>query len=248
MTKVMICIPCYDRKIWTDTMVSLIENFKLLNQCGIDYTINFIGSESLITRARNVMASRFLASDCDYLLFIDSDLSFESNAIAKLINSGKEVIGMPYAKKRLHMDEIIEQMKNGMLLNDAICKTNDYIFNIHNKEELRIENGCLEIDELGTGGMLIKREVLLSLIEKGLAREYKTYQNEDTTFKHYEFFQTTIDDETSFYLSEDFFFSKMVRKAGYKVWLRVDIKVNHLGQEVFIGDFMKKLLPVKKSD
>jgi hypothetical protein len=97
-------------------------------------------------------------------------------------------------------------------------------------EPMQIENG-------GTGFMLIKREVF-----EGLAPTVPEYKNdmwratdtEDTkTIK--EFFATSIDEESNRLLSEDYHFCKIAREAGFKVYAAPWAQFGHTGTYTFSG-------------
>jgi len=59
---------------------------------GISFCVDCIYFESLIARARNAAAASFLnLTECDYMLFIDSDIAFDSEDVFKLLKSDKDV-------------------------------------------------------------------------------------------------------------------------------------------------------------
>ena len=49
--------------------------------------------------ARNQLAAKFLASDCTHLVFIDSDIMFDSRAIIQLLECPEELCGATYPFK-----------------------------------------------------------------------------------------------------------------------------------------------------
>lgn len=250
MVKLYIAIPCYGGTMGADFALSLFNNLRSLDMAGIPYLMNVVQRESLIVRARNVMASSFLSTDCSHLLFLDNDLSFPDGSILKLIHSEKDIVCGAYPKKKYNFEEIIKVMTEEKLpLDQAITKTSDYIFNPLDVENVKIENACIEVREAGTGMMLIKRNVIESLIGKedlGVF-EYKPYPSEDAGHKCYTFFDCGLD-ENKYYLSEDYKFCWRIRKLGYKCYLRVDIPMNHQGIHSFVGNFANKLVFTKPEE
>ena len=60
--KLFISLPCYDAMVTMQTMMSVLHLTNLLNKEQIEFTIDFIGNESLIPRARNNSLGRFMNS------------------------------------------------------------------------------------------------------------------------------------------------------------------------------------------
>ena len=81
-----------------------------------------------------------------HLLFIDSDIEFNPNDIIRLYLANKDIIGIAYAFKKLYNDKTIGVYN---LLENS---TNE-------------DKEINEAFEIGTGIMLIKRSVLLKMIE-----------------------------------------------------------------------------------
>ena len=76
----------------------------LLNlQKYIPFAHSFISNESLITRARNMLAHSFLKSEATHLLFIDADVAFDAEDVAQMIKDCWDcvVVGGLYPKKMI---------------------------------------------------------------------------------------------------------------------------------------------------
>jgi len=56
--------------------------------------------DSLISRARCIMLHRFLESDCDYLFTLDDDIELKPDAMTKLIQADRDIVGGIYRLKR----------------------------------------------------------------------------------------------------------------------------------------------------
>lgn len=247
--KVYIGCPCYDSKIYTQCALALWKNLDTLRQNNIDFYLNFLSNESLITRGRNRIMSEFLSTDADYLFFLDSDISFQDNAIHFLLERKLDIVAGPYPKKHYNWEDIEKEVLNGTKIEDALKLTNPYIINLE-KSTCSVKDGCVEVSEVGTGFLLISRRVVQEFVNSGIAREYKHYQDEESKFKSYEFFQSTIG-EKGFYLSEDYWFAEQAKRLGFKINLCILIKLDHYGTNKWSGDFMAKVrskqLPEKTS-
>ena len=103
----------------------------------------------------------------------------------------------------------------------------------------------LEVDEVGTGFMMIKKNVFNILCEKYPYLKYKSDDNfQPNQNKYvYSFFDTVIDTKDSIigngserYLSEDYMFCNLWRKTGGKIFVCPWIKLTHHGSMGFVSD------------
>jgi glycosyltransferase involved in cell wall biosynthesis len=131
---------------------------------GISFAMDCIYFESLIARARNAAAANFLNQpECDYMLFIDSDISFEPEDVFKLIKSDKDLVSGLYPKKYINSSKVKMLADKGPeLLNDkyeSLCT--DFATEISYSEQVK------EIEEVkyaATGFMLFKKRVFNQII------------------------------------------------------------------------------------
>ena len=141
-TRVHICMPCYGGMLTESTFMSYIKWSNTCRQLGIDWTMETMTNESLISRARNTLTAKFLNNpDSTHLLFIDADIGFEPWHILVLLNRQVDVIGGLYPMKTLPVKWVV----NGF----------------DGAEEG--EDGLQEVSKTGTGFMLIKRDVFEKL-------------------------------------------------------------------------------------
>lgn len=142
-------------------MKSCLDLQSICLQYGVEIKFSFLFNESLITRARNYLVDEFLRSDCTHLLFIDSDIHFEPQDVLALIALDKDVIGAPYPKKSINWRNIANAMIKNPTLNPGELDglVGDYVFNpVPGTTSFNVREP-LEVLEIGTGYMLIKREV-----------------------------------------------------------------------------------------
>lgn len=176
-----------------------------------------ITNESLITRARNVCAASFLNdTDYDALLFWDSDIEADPDAVARLWNlvfTGADVAVGHYRHK--NPDAKDEIWVDGKLVP------------LHHFPDK------VAVSYAGTGFMMIKRSTFERLKEWHPSWRYEEgFPDEKRAAgapikECWAFFQDPIED--GFHLSEDYFFCKRVREAGMDVWLDPEIKLKHWG-------------------
>ena len=119
-------------------------------------------------------------------------------------------------------------------------------YNTHfpnNDNNIVIKNNLIEVENVATGFMLIKREV----IEKMHISYSSTKYIEDSKFldeneNHYSYalFDCAVVDDI--YLSEDWLFCNRWKKIGGSLWIDITINLNHTGIEDFQGSLLSSLL------
>ena len=129
---------------------------------GVQVKFSFLFNESLITRARNYLVDEFLhRSDCTHLLFIDSDIHFDPNDVIAMLALDKDVIGGPYPKKAIKWKSIKTAVKKNPDIDPGSLEklAGDFVFNPVKGTAQFTVSDPLEVLEIGTGFMLVKREV-----------------------------------------------------------------------------------------
>lgn len=238
MQKKSICIatPMYGGACTGVFTQSLLFAVSHLNNKG--YAVSFITlyNESLITRARNILTEVFLRSQFEYLLFIDADQSFTGEDIDKMFNEEKDLLGAIVPMKGINWENVKRAVKNGQ--EDLTKSTGIFNFNpLTNK--MPDFSKVFEVENVGTGMMLINRRVFLELQHK--VEKYKHNSSEVYGLKKDEVvhnFWTTKVDETETLLSEDFNFCKMWREHGEKVFAVAYPKIVHVGNYQFSGSLI----------
>jgi hypothetical protein len=219
-------------------------------QYGINIKFSFLFNESLITRARNYLVDEFLnRSDCTHMLFIDSDINFNPQDVIAMLALDKDIIGGPYPKKAIKWRAVKKavQMHPDVEPGHLEKVAGDFVFNpVKGTAQFSVSEP-LEVLEIGTGFMLIKREVF-PVMEKAYPQlRYKPdhvgQQHFDGSRYIHAFFDTIIDTKDSAtgggsdrYLSEDYMFCQLWRKTGGQIWLCPWVRTQHIGTYHFQGD------------
>ena len=213
-TKVHICMPCYGGQLAEACFMSFIKWSNTCRQLGIDWTMETLTNESLITRGRNTLVAKFLNNtESTHLMFIDSDIGWEPWHLLVLLDRQKDVIGGLYPMKTLPVRWCV----NGF---DGAEEGPD---------------GLQEVSKTGTGFLLIKRDVFEKLNghpatkpfnnDIGLPPELNPYMKT--------YFDTAVRENR--YYSEDWTFCENWRDLGGKVWVDKRILLKHVGS--FVYDF-----------
>lgn len=142
-------------------MKACLDLQNLCIQYGVEVRYSFLFNESLITRARNYLVDEFLRSDSTHLLFIDADIHFDPQDILALIALDKDVIGAPYPKKSINWRNVSMALMKDPTINPSELENlvGDYVFNpVPGTKSFNVREP-LEVMEIGTGFMMVKREV-----------------------------------------------------------------------------------------
>lgn len=219
-TRLHFCIPCYGGMITEAFFISMLKFMAAANKLGLNFTVDTMVNESLIPRGRNSLVAKFLAFEpkSSHLMFVDADIGFEPEEIVKLLLADKDVAGGLYPKKALPIQYVVNRIPNSQK-----------------------QGNLVEVANLGTGFMCIKREVIEKIIAHRPDLHYADAIGLDPKFDPYKYalFDTSIDENTREYLSEDYHFCKLWRSLGGKIWADLSIKLDHTGYYKFAGDATK---------
>jgi hypothetical protein len=238
--KLHIATPCYGGMCGSDYAMSVFRFINLAASLGIQVSIQQLSNESLITRARNLLADHFLKeTDGTHLMFIDADISFEPIDIIKLILRKKEIVGGAYPIKEINWETILKNKDSINSIQGLMYSSSSYVVNIPQysveksvllEGKIELDNGLLEVTGLGTGFVLIKREVFEKM-QKYYDNDWFLYKDK----KVHLFFDTAIEEQTREYLSEDYFFTRRWLHLGEFTWIDPTVSLIHTGYYRFNG-------------
>jgi hypothetical protein len=247
--KLFVATPMYGGMNHGLYMKSCLDLQSTMNRYGIEVKFSFLFNESLITRARNYLVDEFLRSDYTHMLFIDSDIHFNPQDVIALLALDKDVIGGPYPKKSMNWSNIATAARNHPDLDPKELEglVGEYVFNVVKGTQQFQVTEPLEVMEIGTGFMMIKREVFTKMEAEYPMIRYKPdhvgQANFDGTRYIHAYFDTVIDTKDSItgggsdrYLSEDYMFCQMWRKMGGTIFLCPWMKTQHIGTYAFTGN------------
>ena len=107
-TRVHIAMPCYGGMLTESTFMSFIKWANTARQLGIDWTLETMVNESLISRARNTLTAKFLdMPDATHLFFVDADIGWEPWHLLVLLNRNVDVIGGLYPMKTMPIKWVV---------------------------------------------------------------------------------------------------------------------------------------------
>ncbi len=240
MPKLYVATPCFGCQMSTAFLASVLGLQARCAARGIDCLVDFIGNESLVERARNILAARFLASDATHLLFIDADIAFQPESVFRLLNSGKDVVTAVYPKKSLDWSLIKQKLASGAT--EPVHQLGlDFNINIANDKEAVDANGFVRVLDSATGFMLIKRGVLDRMSDHFRQELYCVNDIMGQTIKEYvALFACMIDVNTRRFLSEDYSFCRRYQQLGGEIWADLVSPLAHIGSSIFSGDIRQR--------
>lgn len=247
--KLFVATPMYGGQCYGLYMKSCLDLQNTMMQYGVETRFSFLFNESLISRARSYCSDEFLRSGCTHMLFIDSDIMFDAKDVVVLLALDKDVSGSSYPKKTINWSNVIRAINKNpdIPIPELENIVGEYVFNpIKDTKQFAVTEP-LEVLEIGTGFMLIKRHVFDKMAENYPQLKYKPdhvgQENFDGSRYIYAFFDTVIDTKDSIvgggsdrYLSEDYAFCQLWRKIGGTIWLCPWMKTKHIGSYAYTGN------------
>jgi hypothetical protein len=205
---ILFCTPCYGGKVDAPFFRSCIDLRGALVEGGIEHDFLIGWNESLIQRARNTQVATFLR-DTNFrkLMFLDADIEFSPESVAKLWNLDVDVAVGCYPMKRPDMP--LSAWRDGKLVNFTDWPAEPF-----------------EVDYAGTGFFMVDRSVFERMAEAYPERAHmEGYAMQPR--ESFAWFDPRVEDGV--YLSEDFAFCKDWRALGGKVIADPSIRLRHWG-------------------
>src|SRR5579872_1905436 len=116
---ILFSTPCYGGQATTAFMMSCMRLQKELLTVGLEHDFNIGWNESLVTRARNEMTGWFLNTEFERQCWLDADIQFEPEDVAKLWNMDVDIAVAAYSMKL--PDKPLSAWKDGKLVKLEEC-------------------------------------------------------------------------------------------------------------------------------
>lgn len=192
--KVLIAVPSMDY-----VAAGFAASLAMLQKDEGEYLVSFLCG-SLIYDARNKLAAQALKYEADYILWVDSDMTFAPDTLKRLFKSMREnnadiMSGIYFRRSAPYTPVAFEEVRIDPETNQSTHK--DYT------GELK---GVKEVEGIGFGCVLMKTDVLFDVFGK---------------------FGPCFSPLGGF--GEDLSFCWRARELGYKVFINFDIKCGHIG-------------------
>ena len=235
---VVVATPCYGGVVTQRYMQSVCALMLAATQDRVTITLELLGNDSLVTRARNSLVATALDNPAaTHLMFIDADIGFTPSQVGRMLRFDRDVVAGMYPLKIVHYDQaVLDRVAQGERLETAQVR---YVGAPLAAEDRREEDGFITAEFAGTGFMLVKRAALEQMMAAYPHLKYRGAHDraQPSESPHqYAFFEGMIDPAGGDYLSEDYTFCRRWRAIGGEVWLDTRSKLMHVGPREFVGD------------
>lgn len=149
--KVMLATTAYDSPDASYTF-SIARSREALSAAGISSAYLLLQGNCHVDDARNAVVRDFLESDCEELVFIDADVSWEPERLVELCGYDKDIVGGVYPFRRTGEANMPVRMLKGVTEAGP--------------------DGLMEVEALPTGFLKIKRHVIETMAQ-GAAKMHK---------------------------------------------------------------------------
>ena len=244
--RLMVATPLYGGAE-ADYLRGVIGLAGLAERRGVACDFAFLSNNASINRARNILVGAFLHSEATHLLFLDADIGFVPEQVLDLVERALQdprlsIIGAPCPKRRVNWTLVAAAAAQGLGHgNPAELERYSGLFALDALDPaagVQIDQP-LELKRIGTGLMLIRRDVIEGLCQRHPELRYATDlqdRREHGLGEHlFALFQPAFDDETGGLLSDDYAFCQRARHAGYRVWAAPWMRTSHTGPARFAG-------------
>jgi len=220
-TRAHLAMPCYGGMLTESTFMSYIKWANTARQLGIDWTLETMVNESLISRARNTLTAKFLEMpESSHLMFIDADIGWEPWHLLVLLNRDVDFIGGLYPMKTMPIKWVVNGFEGA--------------------EEGA--DGLQEVSKAGTGFLLIKKHVFEKMNSHPAVKRYNNDIGLDPKYDQYlkTYFDTAV--RQNRYYSEDWTACENWRDLGGKIWVDKRVLLRHTGTYTFCQENQDLLL------
>jgi hypothetical protein len=232
---VLIGVPCFGGNIQQRTVSLLMSLSSSLSNAKIPHQTHFVAGESLITRARNHLASIATFShdsagrQFSHLMFIDADISFHPEYVFKMLKANLPIVALPYSLKKLDWRCIADAAKRVSPESLPFFAGDPVIVS---DSSFAIDDKPVPVRAAGTGAMLISVGVFKAFVAAHPNRKYKSRSSyspgpQSQPDWNYDFFRTEILDND--YLSEDYAFCEESARLGFGTFLLPMAVTRHTG-------------------
>jgi hypothetical protein len=195
---IFIGTPCFELKVNAYYLKSLLD----FSKCDINFEPFFV-HDSLITRARNELITRFYenSENFTHLLWLDSDVSIPSSGMLELLNENVDLIAAAIPIKNLKPEK-------HQSIRNTYEEVRPYLY---------------KAEAAATGCFLMSKRSVIDLVES--SNHY--FIDEHSDRKIYNVFESGIRGKEL--MSEDWDICYKLQDLGYEIYVNSSFPVSHFG-------------------
>jgi hypothetical protein len=190
-----------------------------LAEHGINSVVGGIDGDSLVCRMRQRACHMMLASQATHLLFWDCDIEAKDpDCVRHMLATGHDVIAGACPFK------------------DMSGRTVHNLYGEDNNKPTFDDKGCVEVQDAGTGFLLVSRKALLTLQQKHPELLHiSTSRGDDRGAPLWALFDTAV--VGGIYQSEDYYFCHLWQEAGGRAYVYPKARFVHWGEYGYNATF-----------
>ena len=208
--KVFLALPTYSNLMRKDFVLSLMESVVWGAIPGVEFSLGTVGGDG-VARARNNLTQAFLlTTDCDYIVYIDVDIVFTKDHLARLIghlSPERPIVGGLYAAKQLSHRWIMTGLQN---------------------EPADPATGLQRVKEVGTGFKGYHRSYFERVMAAFPEIKYLCDGAKQEHMIKWDFFSMGV--VNGRYLSEDYYADYRAERIGIPVYVDTTLQLKHQGE------------------
>jgi len=245
---ILVATPCYGGQIFQGYMHSILALQRICDRIGWNLIVKTHGNESLIPRGRNLYVAMTLGHpQITHLLYIDADITFQPESVVRMIQEDRDITAALYPKKGINFAKIRDIAVKNPDMDPAKLEhiSYDYVLNVEGGN-IPIQKGFIKCKYIGTGMMLIKRQVLEKMVEAYPETKYNNdiagYNAPESVDNFYALFDCIIHPVSKRYLSEDYLFCERWLNIGGEIWADITGNLVHRGTHSYSGSFLDHIM------
>ena len=199
--KIFVAIPGRDNKLDFNVTKCLMEEHAISLKVGVSIQFDMYPSSGGIADGRNFLVADFLKSDCDKMVFLDSDITFNPGAIIQLALKPVDFVGGCYRHKQ---------------------EKETYPISFKEGEMWADKDGLVKVEKLPFGFVCLSREVFKKFDDKFPERKDKNFGLKSNVYFQFPIINGVL-------WGEDFMFCKEWNEMGGTVYLDPEIELTHWG-------------------
>ncbi len=186
-----------------------------------------IYGDSLVARMRQRGVNQFMKSRATHLLWCDLDIEpLDPTCVREMLATGHDVIAGACPFKNTDRKVVCNLLPGAL---DAMQESGT----------LEAPDGCIEVQDAGTGFMLVSRKAIVALMQAHPELLHFSGGKSDHGEPLWAIYDTGVVDGV--YRSEDYMFCHLWRQLGGKVYVHLASTFRHYGTHGFEASIMEQL-------
>jgi hypothetical protein len=224
MSDIVIATPCGSSLVHAGFATSMAAMTAKLASDGIRVRVLYNQGWDVGTQ-RDLLADLFLQeTNSSHILFVDSDMIFDSDLCSLLLARKKDVIAAAYAVRQLDLNKVRDGVQGGKSFERAWLDAHRFAC----EKPLRQEGSLIEVERLGFGFTLVGRNVFDKMAAECNLRRYRDKNANLRSKRLLVGFFDRIDQPDGGRLGEDYAFCERWRKIGGQLWVDASANIKHV--------------------